>query len=96
MGSQRPFEEFRAQTKPRAKFNKDVKIRNADFSLTFRRTAKYITSAKRIYHVAKQHITRAKREYHFAEGEPLLRPKGVTVAKARAFALIRDAVSSSV
>ena len=63
MGSQLSHEEFRTRTKPRAKFNKDVKIRKADFFLNIPPKAEYITSAKRIYHVAKQHITRARREY---------------------------------
>ena len=46
------------------------KIRpKADFYLNISPKAKYITYAKRIYHVAKQHITLAKREYHCDRGE---------------------------
>ncbi|MBQ1196471.1 MAG: hypothetical protein IIX44_09535 [Clostridia bacterium] len=37
MGSQRPCEGIHTQTKSRAKFNKDVKIRKADFFLLFAR-----------------------------------------------------------
>lgn len=36
----------------------------ADFHLNIPPMAEYITSAKRIYHFAKQSITRAKCEYH--------------------------------
>jgi hypothetical protein len=47
------------------------KIRpQADFFLNISPKAKYITSAKRIYHFAKQNITRAKREYHCDRREP--------------------------
>ena len=51
MGSQRLFEGICTQTISRVKYNKDVKIRKADFSLMFREA---------------EHITRAKREHHFS------------------------------
>jgi len=57
VGSQHPCEGFRAQTKPRAKFNKDVKIRNADFFLN-------ISPDGEIYHIREADISRYEATYH--------------------------------
>ena len=82
MGSQRPCEGFRAQITSRAKFNKDVKIRKADFFLNIspdgeiyhireadisRCEATYHSRKARISLERSANITRAKREYHSSE-----------------------------
>jgi len=75
VGSQHPCEIFPPKQNQGRNIIKMRKIRpKADFYLNISPKAKYITSAKRIYHFAKQNITRAKREYHCDRREP----RGVT------------------
>jgi hypothetical protein len=70
VGSQHPNEGFRTQTKPRAKFNKDVKIRKADFYLNLSLKAKDFTRTKCGFHLAQQDFTFRQRR------NISLRPKG--------------------
>ena len=55
VGSQRLCEGIRAPTKSRAKFNKDVKIRKADFFLYLRPAGRNIVCAKHNIICRRQH-----------------------------------------
>ena len=57
VGSQHLYERIRAQALSRAKFNKDVKIRKADFFLN-------ISPYGEIYHIREADISRCKATYH--------------------------------
>ena len=75
MGSQRPCEGFRAQITSRAKFNKDVKIRKADFFLN-------ISPDGEIYHIREADISRCEATYHSRKARiSLERSANITRAK---------------
>ena len=69
MGSQHLCEGIRAQTKSRAKFNKDVKIRKADFFLNFPRSGILHSREARTSLRRRRNISRATRELHCVSQE---------------------------
>ena len=76
MGSQHPHEGFRAQTKPRAKFNKDVKIRKADFFLN-------ISPDGEIYHIREADISRCDSKISLSRSENFTATAGSRALRAR-------------
>ena len=68
-GSQHLREGFCAQTISRAKFNKDVKIRKADFFLNFPRSGILHSREARTSLRRRRNISRATRELHCVSQE---------------------------